>query len=245
MRLLLANPNTSQDITDAIAAAARAAAGRDTEIKPVTARFGARVIATRTEMAVAEHAAIDLLAAEAAGCDAAIIGASLDSGLRAAREMLPIPVLGLTESALHIACLVGISFGAITSSGRSAALLREMIASYGLAGRCAGIAALESTAPAILTDPAGAQAAIAVQARALAGQGADAIVLIGAVMAGMPARVQAQVDVPVLEGVSCAVLLAEGLVRLGLPKPRAGSFAALPSRVQVGLSPALAARFAP
>jgi allantoin racemase len=82
MRILLANPNTSAAVTDAIAAAARSVASPWVEIKPVTARFGARVIATRTEAAVAEHAVLELLAREAEGCDAAIIGASLDSGLR-------------------------------------------------------------------------------------------------------------------------------------------------------------------
>ena len=106
MRLLLANPNTTQSVTDTIAAAARAAAAAGTEIVPATARFGGRVIGTRTEMAIAEHAALDLLA----------------------REMLAIPVLGLTESALHVACLTGGRFGTITISRRSAWPLREMVA---------------------------------------------------------------------------------------------------------------------
>jgi allantoin racemase len=46
MRILLANPNTTQAVTDTIAAAARAVAGPGTEIVPVTARFGAAVIGT-------------------------------------------------------------------------------------------------------------------------------------------------------------------------------------------------------
>lgn len=244
MRLLLANPNTTEAVTEAITAAARAVAAPGTEIRPATARFGARVIATRTEAAVAEHAALDLLATESDGCDAAIIGASLDSGLRAAREMLAMPVLGLTESALHVACLTGVRFGAITTSGRSAAGLREMIALYGLAGRCAGIGALETSAGGILADPGAWEAGIVAEAGRLIGMGADCIVLIGAVMAPLPGRVQGRIAVPVLEGVRCAVVLAEGLVRLALPKAGAGSFAALPARETVGLSPALAARFA-
>jgi allantoin racemase len=36
--------------------------------------------------------------------------------------------------------------------------------------------------------------------------------------------------VPLLDGVACAVGLAEHLARLGLPKPRAGSYAAVPPR---------------
>jgi allantoin racemase len=85
---------------------------------------------------------------------------------------------------------------------------------------------------------------IVAEARVLVEQDmVDVVVLIGAVMARMVARVQPHLPVPVLEGVSCAVMLAEALVRLKLPKPHAGGHAALPKREVVGLDPALAARF--
>lgn len=244
MRLLLANPNTTQAVTDAMAAAARAAAAPGTEIVPATARFGARVIGTRTEMAIAEHASLDTLAREAQGCDAVVIGASIDSGLRAAREMLAVPVLGLTESALHVACLVGGRFGAVTLSRRSAYPLREMIEGYGLASRCGGLRAVDASPLDLLSNPDKICDMIVTQANDLIERDlVDAIVLIGAVMAGMPARAQPRLPAPVIEGVSCAVTLAESLARLRLPKARAGGYAALPARELAGVDPALAARF--
>jgi allantoin racemase len=244
MRLLLVNPNTTQSVTDTIAAAARAAAAPGTEIVAATARFGARVIGTRTEMAIAEHAALDLLARTAEGCDAAIIGASIDSGLRAAREMLAIPVLGLTESALHIACLTGGRFGTVTLSRRSAYPLREMVEGYGLAGRCGGMRAVDADPLDLLNAPERVADLIVAEAAGLIERDmVDCVVLIGAVMAGMPARVQPRLPVPVIEGVSCAVALAESLVRLRLPKPRAGGYAALPRRELFGVDATLAARF--
>jgi len=244
MRILLANPNTSSAVTDAIAAAARGVALPGTEIKPVTARFGARVIGTRTEMAVAEHAVLELLAREAEGCEAAIIGASIDSGLRAAREMLAVPVLGLTEAALHVACLSGGRFGAVTLARRSQPILREMIEGYGLAQRCGGLRAVEVGPLELLDAPDRVAGLIAGAAAELVEREmVDCVVLVGAVMAGMPARVQPLLKVPVIEGVRCAVTLAEALVRLGLPKPTEGGYAALPRRELVGVDPALAARF--
>ena len=63
-------------------------------------------------------------------------------------------------------------------------------------------------------------------------------------MAGVPRRIQADVPMPVLEGISCGVLQAELLVRLGAPKPRTGSYAALSaSREAVNLDDGLAAFF--
>lgn len=244
MKILLGNPNTTAAITDAIAAAARTVASPGTEIKAATGRFGARVIGTRVEMAIGDHASVDLMAREAEGCDAAIIGASIDSGLRAVREMLPIPVLGITEAALHTACLLGGRFGLVVMGPRAAVTTREIVEGYGLHGRLAGIQALGALPSDILHDPAAAVAPLAQAANRLVEDYlAEVVVLVGAVMAGMPARVQPTVPVPVLEGVSCAVPLAEGLVRLNLPKPRAGSFAALPKRELVGVGDAIAARF--
>jgi allantoin racemase len=241
MRLLLANPNTTEAVTQRIAAAASRMAAPGTEIVARTARFGPAVIGTRAELAVAEHAALDLLAREAPGCDAAIVGASTDSGVKAGRELLDIPVLGLTESALHMACLLGGRFGTVTLSARSAATLREQIDASGLAGRCAAQGYAEATPQAMLADPEAVSALLAAQAEALVAAGADCVVLIGAVLADRRAAVQAALGVPVIEGLSCAVLLAESLVRLGAPVPRAGSFARLEGRASVGLDPALAA----
>jgi len=244
MRILLANPNTTQAVTDTIAAAARAVAAPGTEIVPATARFGGRVIGTRTEMAIAEHASLDTLAREAGGCDAAIIGASIDSGLRAAREMLAIPVLGLTEAALHVACLSGGRFGTVTLSRRSAYPLREIVDGYGLLARCGGMRAADATPHDLLAAPERVADLIVAEARVLIEQDmVDVIVLIGAVMAPVAALVQPHLPVPVVEGVSCAVVLAEALVRLRLPKPHAGGYALLPRREVIGVDPALAARF--
>ncbi len=241
MRLLLANPNTTQAVTDLVAAAAARAASPGTEIVARTARFGAAVIGTRAELAIAEHASLDLLAREWPGCDAAVIAASTDSGLRAARELLAVPVLGLTESALHVACLAGGKFGTVTLSARSAATLREMIDGYGFASRCAGQHFAEATPQKMLAEPEAVAALVAAEAKTLVRDGADAVVLIGAVMANMRDAIAPRVDVPVVEGVSAAVALAEAIVRLRLPKPRAGSFAAPSGRGSMGLDPVLAA----
>ena len=244
MRILLANPNTTQAVTDMIAVGAHAAAAPGTEIVPVTARFGARVIGTRAEMAIAEHAALDVLARAADGCDAAIIGASVDSALRAAREMFAFPVLGLTESALHVACLAGGRFGTVTLSRRSAYPLREMIEGYGLMSRCGGLRVADATPQDLMAAPERVADLIVAEARVLVEQDMiDVVVLIGAVMAPMLSRVQPHLPVPVVEGVSCAVVLAEAMVRLKLPKPRAGGYAALPPRELVGVDPALSTRF--
>src|SRR5918996_515371 len=138
MKILLINANTTPAVTERIAAEARRVATPGTEVLPVTGTFGAPIIGTRAEMAVAEHSALDLFARHGAGVDAVVIGVSFDVGLRALRELAPVPVVGMTEAACLMACTLGGPFGIVTYGARSAAILREIVAGYGLAGRVAG-----------------------------------------------------------------------------------------------------------
>jgi allantoin racemase len=246
MRILLANPNTTEGITALMAAAARATAAPGTEIKPVTAGFGAAVIGSRMEMVVGDYASLALVAREADGCDAVIVAAAIDSGLRAIKQMLPVPVVGLTESAIHAANLTGGRFGLVVSSTRTGAVMREMVEGYGLGSRLAGIRALGSDAGAVYGDLEGSARAITTAACLLAEEDhAEAVVLIGAVMAGMPARIADRVPVPVLDGIAAGVGLCEMLVRLQAAKPRAGSLAHPGPRPTVGLAGPLAALLKP
>ena len=207
----------------------------------VTARFGAAIIGSRTEAAFSAAAVIEGLARSAEGCDAAIIGASVDPGLAAAREMLDMPVVGITEAALHAACLLGGQCGAIVMSANSATILREMADAYGLATRLGTVRTLPTTPLEFLADLPGGTRAICTMAEDMAVRdNVDTIVLIGAVMAGVPSLVQPMVRVPVLEGVSAAVALAEALVRLHVPPARAGSYAAPPAERVTALVTSLA-----
>ncbi|MBV8169334.1 MAG: hydantoin racemase, partial [Alphaproteobacteria bacterium] len=65
----------------------------------------------------------------------------------------------------------------------------------------------------------------------------------GAAFAGCCRRLQPQAAVPLLDGVACGVALAEVLTRLGLPKPRAGSYAQVPAREVSGVADTVCALF--
>ncbi len=242
MRILLLNANTTPAVTERIAAEARRVAAPGTEVLPVTGTFGAPIIGSRAEMAVAEHAALDLLARHGAGVDAVLIGVSFDVGLRALREIAAVPVVGMTEAACLVACTLGGRFGIVTYGARSAVILREIVAGYGLATRLAGVHGIDASPADMLKDPDALHAQIAGAACSLIElDGAEAVILAGAVMAGLPPLLQQQVPCPLVEGVASGIGLAELLVRLAPAKARHGSFAALGERAADGLGPELTA----
>jgi len=245
MRILVVNSNTSTIVTEKVAVEARASASPSTEIVAVTGTFGARVIGTRSEHAIAEHSTIALMARHSKGCDAAVIAVSYDTGLRGARELLSIPVVGMTEAGLLTACMLGGRIGVVAFGRRVLPLYQELVAGYGLTARIAGWRALESTAAyARGAHPDLDREIVAAASNLVERDLAEIIVLTGAVMAGVPRRLQQDIPVPVVDCIACGVRQAELLAGLGLPKPRAGSYAPPTGRELVDVDAAIAEAFA-
>lgn len=241
MRILVANANTTAAITERCADAARAAAGAGVQIIAATPRFGPAVISSRAENVVAGHALLELLAAHAGQVDAILLAVSHDTALEAARQLMPCPVVGMTEAACLTACLLGGRFGLVTFGGVDT--YRERIAQHGLTGRLAGLAGIEATPQDAVRDPEEVERKLQSAIAALAAEGADSVVLGGAALAGMAPRLQPASAVPLLDGIACGVRLLEMLVALRLPKPALGSFAAPRGREVGGVDPLLAALF--
>ncbi|WP_372622198.1 aspartate/glutamate racemase family protein [Falsiroseomonas sp.] len=240
MRLLVANPNTTPEVTELCARAARAVASPGTEIVPLTGRFGARIINSRAENAIAGHAMLELLADNISGTDAVLLAVSYDTALLAARELLPVPVVGMTEASMYAACLLGTRFGLVTFGTPTA--YHELVAQQGLTARLAGIRAINASAADALSDPDAVDALVAEAVAGLVAEtGAEAVALCGAAMAGMPGRIADSVPVPVLDGIASGVGMCEMLVKLRPAKARLGSLAHPGTRATLGLSPALAA----
>src|SRR5690606_837931 len=110
MRLLMINPNTSQEITDLVVSSARRVASPSTEIIGATGRFGARYIVSRAGAAIAGHATLDAYAAHGAGADVIALSCFGDPGLQGLRELATQPVIGMAEAACHQAAADGRRF---------------------------------------------------------------------------------------------------------------------------------------
>ena len=238
MRLLVANANTTEAITELCAASARLAADPGTEIVPATPRFGPAVIATRAEGAIAAHGLLSLLAEHAGAVDGVLLAVSHDTALEAARQLLPCPVVGMTEAACFAACLLGGRFGLVTMG--SVDVYRERITQHGLASRLAGLRGIALTPQDAVRDPDAVALQMDAAIAEVVAEGADAVVLGGAALAGMGPRLQRRATVPLLDGMACGVRLLEMLVALKLPKPTTGSYALPRGRETLGLDPALA-----
>jgi allantoin racemase len=241
MRLLLINPNISDSVSELIRAEAQRSAAPGTEVEVLTAPFGVAYIETRFEAMIGAYATAQLAAEHAAGFDAVVVAAFGDPGLTALREVMPVPVTGLTEAALASAHLLGHRISIIAISQRIQAWYREVVDSYGFGPRLASIRALDRTLSTIGgVQDEHAQALQSLAERAVAEDGAEVIILAGAPLAGLARSLHGKLPVPVVDGVSSAVRHAETLAALQPGRARSGSFAMPPAKPHRGLPDAIA-----
>ena len=241
MRILLINPNTTPDVTNLVATHVSAIAGDEAAFVPVTGSFGARYISSRASTAIAAHAALDAYAAHGQNpdqpCDALFLACFGDPGLLALREVADVPVVGMAEAACLEACGRGRRFAIVTGGALWAPMLTEFVAAMGLADRLATVRAIAPTGGEIAANPDAALAQLAAACTACASDdGADVVILGGAALAGLAARIQPDVPVPVLCSVAAgtrAVIAAAQtrISRRNLP----------PALDSCGLSPQLSA----
>lgn len=243
MNILLVNPNVTEAVTEVIAQEARRCASAGTTIQSATAPFGTQYIANRAEAAIAGHAVLDAIASHQVGCDAAIIAAFGDPGLAAAKELFDIPVVGITEAALLTAWMLGRRIAIVCMTARLRTWYQECAAEHGLDSRLVSVRALEHPPQDI--SKAREQATeqmIALCNDAVNQDDAEVIIVGGGPLAGLAHEIAHMVPVPTLDGVTCAVHMAQALVAISPGTPKRGSFARPPAKPSHGLAADLAAR---
>lgn len=221
------NPNTNQAMTHTIATAARAAAGRGTEIVAVSPHEGVPSIEGHFDEAIATIGVLEQIRiGRQQGISGHVIACFGDPGLLAARELAQGPVIGIAEAAMHMATLVATRFTIVTTLPRTLIIARHLLHQYGFQGHCAGLHAIDL--PVLALEDGSGLAQEKVRARciqAIKEDGCGAIVLGCGGMATLAHALTHELQVPVIDGVSAAVKMVESLVALGLSTSKRGDLA--------------------
>ena len=209
MRILVLNGNTTQAITDRAVAAAEAEVGSAAEIVGMSAPFGPAVVTVASENAMAAKAILQALEDHHNGFDAVILAISFDTALTEARARLPIPVFGITEAGLKAARTVSPRIGIISIGEVSQPLYREVFARYPESTAIVGTRVIEMGSVAAYVAAHTVDDRIVEEANDLVDRdGAEAIVICGAALAGAGRRLQPLVQRPIFDGVQAATRAA-------------------------------------
>jgi allantoin racemase len=174
---------------------------------------------------VLEHQVCDAaMVAEREGFDAFALGCFFDPGLRAARSLVDIPVVGLGETSALVACSLGRKFGLVTLCGDQSADYTDLMLSYGLERRFAGAIALDPPIDEFALE-ADEKTARAIEERfdiacdAIVARGAEVIVPADGVLNEFLVRrrrLTARAGVPVMDSLGTLFQHAAFLARLAL-----------------------------
>ena len=224
--VLVVNVNTSAAVTDVIRRSAAAAVSPTTRVVALTPRFGPASVESNYESYLSAVGVLDAVQNHPGPFDAVVHAGFGEVGREALQDVLDVPVVDITEAAAHTACLLGRTYGIVTSLDRAAPAIGDRLLLAGLAGRCSGVRSVDLPVLALEADPEVTAKAFVEQARRCVEEdGAEVVCLGCAGMSGVHEAVARALDVPVVDGVAAAARLAESLVGLGLSTSKVRSYA--------------------
>lgn len=206
--ILIINPNSSLDMTEAIHKNAVAFAGEDMEITTVPTLGAGPFIATYEDHFKAAADMLKLLREGQDKFDAFVIACHADPNLDLMKEITRKPVVGIAEASIKIATMLGHSFSILAPVERTIPNKKALIEKYGLLRDLASVRAGSAERGSNLADQL-----TAAGRRAIEEDGAEVLVLGCAGFSGLDKRIENELGVPVLDGVVCALIIAAGLVK--------------------------------
>lgn len=228
MKILVMNPNATVSMTDKIVESARRVAGVGTTIISATGHDAPASIQGHHDEAMSVPGLIARLRqAEAEGIDGVVVACFDDPGIGACREVVSGPVLGLCEAGVKAASMISTSFSVVTTLPRSIPVIEHLIHGYGLSHRCRRVRSAEIPVLALEDEGSGARDKVRDEIlRAVREDRAEAVVLGCAGMADLTGWLTQETGVPVIDGVTVATRMVEGLIGCGLKTSKAGAYAA-------------------
>lgn len=227
MRVKIVNPNTTTSMTEVIARAARTTAAPGTEIIASTSPTGPVSIEGHYDEAISVIGVLqEVRAGEMEGIDGYVVACFGDPGLLAAREVARGPVVGIAEASMHVASLIATNFSIVTTLPRTRTIIEHLVRNYGMEHRCRRVRTIDLPVLEIEQPRSNAKGLLRAEClRAIEEDDVGALVLGCAGMADFARDLTQEFGIPVIDGVSAAVKLVEGIVGLGIGTSKKGDLA--------------------
>ena len=226
MKLAIINPNSTKSMTEKCLLVAEKFKNSDTEIWASNPENSPKSIEghydeVQSLMGIME----ELKKAEKWGADAYVIACFDDPGLEAARELVAGPVIGICEAAMHMTSIVSSSFSVVTTLNRSVPIIEDLVHKYGMNRFCRKVRA--ANIPVLALEDSSCDAMEKIEEEILKSveeDNCEAIILGCAGMADLTMKLSKKCKIPVVDGVLCAIKMAESLVGAQLLTSKINSY---------------------
>lgn len=171
----------------------------------------------------------EIVKSEREGFEAVFVSCMRDVAVKAARELVRIPVVGPSQTCMAVASTLGDKFGVVTVVKNTVPFFARKAREHGMAENLAGVRSIDVPVLDLETRKEEVADALASASQKLVDEdNADTIIFGCTGLVGMAREVQRRVGVPVLDPTPIAVKYAELLVATGtthslraFPKPPA------------------------
>jgi allantoin racemase len=152
---MVINPNTSESMTRHLRIELERIKRADTELRVVCPEKGPEAIESAYDEAHAIPPTLELVKkANEEDYDAVILACFSDPGLEAAKEISEIPVVGIEESTLHMAAMLGARFTILTPRRERIPSRRDHVHMRGMDHFLASVRSLDLSVAETDADPA-------------------------------------------------------------------------------------------
>lgn len=219
IRILIINGNTMEEMTNGIHREGSDAASPDVEVVTVTPEMGPQTIENYYDDYMAIPGILKEIIKHKDEYDAFIIACWGDPGIEAAREITDKPVVGIAEASMYVCNMIAAKWAVATVLHRIKDFVQKAVKKTGFGigstERCIGVYTTDLSVADTEELRDAACNTLEDAARKAIADGAEAIALGCAGMAGLDVELEARLGIPVIDSVRAAVQMAESLVRLG------------------------------
>ena len=210
MKIFIINPNADKKFTEMINREAIKVASKGTTIVCKNAPNAPMFIGNHIDEVLCAPGMLQLLRENEKDFDAFVLGCTCDANIDIMRETTEKPVIGIGESSMLAAMMLGGKFSVIQMGPRGVSMKKRFIKNLGFESRCASVRSIEVDGPGDMGDK------IIVAARKAVEEDAAEVITLGcAGLAGLAERVSREVGVPVIDGIPYGVRFAEALIVCG------------------------------
>jgi len=196
-----------------------------TQVKVVSLSEGPTSLESALSVAAAEPAILATVREYERQCDAIVLNCFADPGMRAAREISSVPVLGAAETSMLLACLLGERFSVICLDRQQSYKVRRQARVAGVSSKLASCRWVGMLPLELDSDRERFQDLLYTRATAcVESDGAELVVLGCTGMAFAAGRLAGRVGFPVIEPMVATVKMAELIAGLRLTTSRRGLY---------------------
>lgn len=225
-RILVVNPNTNPKNTKVIADAIAPFTPLGVEVETVSPDKGPVGLESYYHNYIASvNVHKRIVEAEKEGYDGVVIACYGDPGIEGAKELVDIPVVGITEASYALARILATKFLVVVSAETAVPRQIRYIKSLGLPDYQYAVRPIGLTVLGVMSDRMSAKDMIAKNCEiALKETGSEIIVMGCSGFSGLRAELEKQLNVPIIDPVVAGVQVCATLINMGLSQSKVSTY---------------------